>query len=119
MKSAISLSELADEPLILLDQPLSRDYVRDLFTAVDREPNIVMQPSSFEMVRSLVGNGLGYAVLVTQPEGDVSYDGKRLVRLPLRDDLPPIWITLARHAKHQPINAHAAFAAECRAYFGS
>lgn len=119
MKSDISLVELADEPLILLDQPLSRDYVRDLFMAVDQDPNIVMQPSSFEMVRSLVGNGLGYAVLVTQPEGDVSYDGKRLVRLPLTEDLPPISITLAWHRKHEPSGAQAAFAAECRAYFQS
>ena len=115
----VSLAELADDPLILLDQPLSRDYVRDLFIALDREPNIVMQPSSFEMVRSLVGNGLGYAVLVTQPEGDVSYDGKRLVRLPLAEDLPTISITLARHRNYQPSKTQAAFAAECRAYFQS
>lgn len=118
-RSGISLAELADEPLILLDQPLSRDYVRDLFMALDLEPNIVMQPSSFEMVRSLVGNSLGYAVLVTQPEGDVSYDGKRLVRLPLTEDLPLISITLVWHRKHEPGRAQAAFAAECRAYFQS
>ena len=115
----LSLNQLAADPLILLDQPLSRDYVTGLFADCGREPNVVMRPSSIELVRSLVANGLGYSVLVTRPAGDLSYDGKQLVVRPLSGNHAPISIALAR-PKDSPLTQEAAaFTAACSAYLGA
>jgi flavin reductase (DIM6/NTAB) family NADH-FMN oxidoreductase RutF len=115
----LSLNQLAADPLILLDQPLSRDYVTGMFGDCGLEPNVVMRPSSIELVRSLVANGLGYSVLVTRPAGDLSYDGKQLVVRPLSGNHAPISIALAR-PKDSPLTQEAAaFTAACSAYFGA
>ncbi len=92
----IALAELSDQPLILLDQPLSRDYVCGLFTNAGLDPDIAMRSPSFELVRSLVGNGLGYSILVTRPAVDSSYDGKKLAVRPISDATEPICISVAR-----------------------
>lgn len=42
------------------------------------------------MARSLVANGLGYAILLTKPANDVSYSGKSLASRPINDELPPV-----------------------------
>ena len=57
-----------------------------------------MRPTSFEMVRGLVGRGLGYTILVTRPKSDMSYDGQVLVARPLRGDLEPIGIALIKRS---------------------
>lgn len=114
---AISLHDLADAPLVLLDQPLSRDYVGGLFAAVGREPNIAIRTASFELVRSLVGNGLGYSLLVTKPASNVSYDGKQLEVRPLSGWHDPIAIALVRRQDGGLSEAAKDFSAICRAYF--
>lgn len=113
----VTLAQLAAEPLVLLDQPLSRDYVAGLFADAALEPNIGMRPSSFELARSLVGNCLGYSVLVTRPHNDVSYDGHLLVARPIADDLTGISICLARRRAIDPPDLADRFASECAAYF--
>ena len=92
----VALAELAGEPLVLLDQALSRDYVCDLFAEAGLAPEIAMRSPSFELVRSLVGNGLGYSLLVTRPAVDRSYDGKPLAVRPVADATASIAICAAR-----------------------
>ncbi len=82
-QTSIALSELAAEPMILLDLPMSRDYFLDLFKAQGIEPYIALRSTSFETVRGLVGQGLGFALLGTKPANSVSYDGMALVTRPL------------------------------------
>ena len=113
----VDLAEIANAPLVLLDQPLSRDYVADLFASIERDPNIIARSSSFELVRSMVGNGLGYSILVTKPAADVSYDGMPLIARPIRDASAPMSIALARSGQSAR-EAEAIFEAECKAHFG-
>lgn len=80
----VDLAELAGEPLIRLDLPpdqsASGRLAADEGTAAGwyRTPN-------FELVRCLVGRGLGYAVLVQQPAGDLTYDGRRVIARPIAE----------------------------------
>lgn len=115
----ISLRELIAEPLILLNQSLSRDYVAGLFEAEGLTPKVAMRPSSFEMVRSLVANGLGYSILVTRPACDQSYDGKALAWRRIADDARPISIAIVQHPGSPTSEPAEALLAECMAHFRS
>ncbi|MEI4197865.1 LysR family transcriptional regulator [Roseovarius sp. E0-M6] len=106
----IALSELVDEPLILLDMPPSRDYFLGLFRAQGLEPRVAQTSPSIELVRGLVGQGLGYAILVTQPESDLTYDGRRIVSRPLRDCPTRSPIVIARPSGLRETRMMTAFA---------
>lgn len=93
-KNDIALEQLAQEPLILLDAPLSRDYFLSLFSDMGIEPNIGMRTSSFELIRSMVANGSGYSIFVTRPAAMTSYDGKPLVAVPIAGEVKPIALAL-------------------------
>ena len=77
-KKEISLSELVNLPLILLDVAPSRSFFLGLFEAEDLKPTIAHTSPSLELVRGMVGCGLGYSLLVTRPHGDKTYDGSQI-----------------------------------------
>lgn len=85
---ALSLADLRDQPFILLNSKPAEHYFLSLFDAVGVTPIISRTSPSFEVVRSLVAQGLGYSVLVTRPQSDVTYDGLRIHHRPLTDALP-------------------------------
>ncbi|MGQ4273923.1 LysR substrate-binding domain-containing protein [Terrihabitans sp. B22-R8] len=116
-QGAVPLADLAAEPMILLDAPPSGDYFKSLFAAEGLTPNIRFRSHSFEMVRGLVGRGLGYALLAAKPASAMSYDGRALVTKPLSDRTEPSHMALAVRAEGELPVAAAAFAAECRALF--
>ncbi|GAA5126642.1 LysR family transcriptional regulator [Haloechinothrix salitolerans] len=114
----VRLADLAGEPLVLLDLPHSKEYFQALVQRSRVEPRIQYRTRSYEMVRSLVAAGRGYAILNQRPASDVTYDGGRVAALPLRDDVPALPMVLAR-VKGVRLTARAsAFAARCRALLG-
>lgn len=82
-QTSVDLKQLAELPLILLDVPPSRDYFLGLFASAGLVANIAFSSPSLELVRGMVGRGLGYSVLVTRPAGDMTYDGHQVVVRPL------------------------------------
>jgi DNA-binding transcriptional LysR family regulator len=86
---SVSLKELAPEPCVLLDLPISRDYLASVFGAVGLAPQVRYRTASVEAVRSMVGTGLGYSVLNHPSKTLATYDGKRTAMLSLSDQLPP------------------------------
>jgi DNA-binding transcriptional LysR family regulator len=105
-KTAVSLADLANHPLILTDQALSWQHIVALFNAAGLEVDVAMRASSFELQRSLVANGLGIAVAYTRPRADQSYDGRKLAIRPISDRLPAQRILLA-WAKGEPLTPAA------------
>lgn len=105
----ISLSELSSEPFILLDLPYSRDYFLGLFSTCGLQPNIAFRSSSPELVRGLVGNGMGFSLHNTLPLGAVAYDGSESVTVALHGDPLPVRIMLLRLASPDPRPAVRAF----------
>jgi DNA-binding transcriptional LysR family regulator len=90
-----SLTDLTGEPMVLLDQPRTRDYFLSLFGSKGLTPTVAHRTESFEMVRSLVANGFGYALLNFVPPYQVEGHGK-LVSRPLTDVDRPQNLVLAR-----------------------
>ncbi|WP_164658217.1 LysR family transcriptional regulator [Tropicibacter sp. Alg240-R139] len=87
-RSELSLRDLHDTPLVLLDLPVAGAYVRRLLRAAEVTPHVVATCTSVEMVRSLVGAGAGVAVLNMRPRTQQSYGGDILRTLPLTDGDP-------------------------------
>ena len=105
----VNISDLAGEPFILLDVPPSREYFLGLFKSAGLEPNIVHSSPSLELVRGLVGYGLGFSLLVTRPASDLTYDGQQLSIRPLRNKLNTSSIVLAHHKDLRPTQLMKAF----------
>jgi DNA-binding transcriptional LysR family regulator len=95
---AISLSELVRETFVLIDLPGSREHFLSMFQVLRTTPAKIIRCSSLEMVRGMVANGHGVAILVTRPSGDRSYDGKRLACRPLVEPVPPQNVVIASAA---------------------
>jgi flavin reductase (DIM6/NTAB) family NADH-FMN oxidoreductase RutF/DNA-binding transcriptional LysR family regulator len=115
--AAIALEALTAEPLVLLDIDPSRHYFLSLFRDRGLEPLVGYRTTSLEMVRGLVGHGLGYSLLATKPANNMSYDGRALVARPLASTVENSRLVLATLAD-RPMTAMAEeFAAHCRAFF--
>lgn len=91
----VTLAELVEEPFLLLDLPHSRDYFAGLFRVMGLTPRIAFRSRSQELLRGLVGNGLGWTIQNVQPESPYAIDGSRITSLPLDPGLPPVRLVLA------------------------
>jgi DNA-binding transcriptional LysR family regulator len=113
----IHLRDIADDPMVLLDLPHSRDYFRSLVASVGVAPYIRYRTSNYETVRALVARGHGFAILNQEPAEPTTYDGGSVVKVPLMDELDPLPIVLSR-LRGQRVTARArAFSERCRAVF--
>lgn len=115
--NSISLEWLADEPFILLDIPPSREYFVGLFRDKGLKPRIRFTTHSLETVRGMVGQGLGYSVLVTRPLVDSTYDGGKVVTKPLTDQVRDSAVSLARLQQVRPTRVALSFEKFCKEYF--
>ncbi|GGA66407.1 LysR family transcriptional regulator [Pseudoclavibacter endophyticus] len=95
-RQSVSLHELQDDPLILLDVPPTRQNTRGLFDRLGFEPRVAHTSSNFETVRCLVAYGLGYAVEFQRPATAQTYAGAEVRTLGISDDLPVTVLGLAR-----------------------
>lgn len=77
-------ADLAAEPMVLLDLPLSDEYFLSVMRAHGVDPRVAHRSSNYETVRSLVAHGHGYTVLNQQPAHPLTYDGGRLVSRRMR-----------------------------------
>ena len=115
-RPSLALADLAAEPFILLDMPVSRDYFRSLFDLV----GVAMAPAARsdqpETIRAMVGAGLGWSLMTARPASRVAANGCALVYLPLADMVPPMELGLLTHRTLRQTRAAAAFADFCRAH---
>ena len=96
LQADVSLQDLKDEPMVLLDTDPSRHRFLGLFQDLNFAPYIKYSVASFEVLRGLVGQGLGYALLVTKPNSIHAYDGSMVVQKPIRDDIAECEVCLVR-----------------------
>lgn len=87
VREQIELKELAGEPLVLLDLPPSGENTLQMLRDAGVRPQIAYRSGSFELVRSLVGRGLGFSLAYQRPWTRQSYEGRELVTVPIRSDV--------------------------------
>ncbi len=116
---AVRLAELAGEPLVLLSLPQSREYFLSIFYALRLEPRIAYETGSFEMVRGLVANGLGYSIMHSRPPSERALDNRRLAYRPVTERVRPTELGLARLVQLRPTRLASGFATFCREHFAA
>jgi len=94
-RSSIALLELAEEPFILLDLPISRDYFLSLFSAIGMRPNIVERTTQMTVSQSFVANGFGFGLTNMPRISDRAPDGEPLAYVPIAGDVRPMLFGLA------------------------
>lgn len=110
----LSLADLANEPYLLLDLPISRDYFASLFIAADLKPRPVARHTDLELVRSLVGNGFGYSLVNLLPARVEAPDATPLAYVPLDTSVKPLRLGIATRRQEHRLRAVEAFMAHAR-----
>lgn len=110
----VSVEELADHPMVLLDLPSSSDYFLSFFRTAGLQPLIAERTRDMAVMRSLVGNGFGYSFANLRPLDDLSPDGSKLRFLPLRGPVRPVTMGLLMAEGIETVLTVRAFIAHCR-----
>lgn len=113
-RKSVALDALAQEPLILLDLPLSRDYFMSLFQQRGLRPLITERVGHLPMVQTMVANGFGYSLLNVPPMSDRAPDGKPLVYIPVDGVGRPLKLGLITMQGERKARVVAAFEEQAR-----
>jgi DNA-binding transcriptional LysR family regulator len=111
----VTLEQLTQYPMVLLNLPQSRDYFLALFSTRGMRPKIAQETPSFETLRGLVASGDGFAVLHSRPASQQTLDGRQVVYRPIKDKVRPQQLGLLRLSRIRPTRRSEAFAAVARA----
>jgi DNA-binding transcriptional LysR family regulator len=87
---SVTLADLTDWPLVLLDLPLSADYFLSFFEKASLKPRIADRSRDMAVVQSLVANNFGYSIANVRPLTNRAPDGKALVFVPLAGAVQPM-----------------------------
>ena len=117
-KSALSPNDLAEYPMVLLDAPPSADYFTEILETAGVTPQIAHRTASFEMVRGLVGHGLGFTLLATKPASPMTYDGRALAIRRLKAEVEPSQIVLVWRKNTNLSKSAKQFQLYCQEFFG-
>jgi len=95
-RAEVDLQEVADEPMVLLDILSSRTHTLELMSARGVKPRIKYRTTDYELCRSLIGRGLGYSLLMRRAVSRDTWDGTRIVFLPITPRPRVVEVQLAR-----------------------
>jgi DNA-binding transcriptional LysR family regulator len=114
-EKAVSLEQLAQWPMVLLNLPQSRDYFLSVLSERGLRPRIAQETPSFETLRGLVAAGDGFALMHSRPVSQQTLDGRQVVYRPIKDKVRPQAMGLVRLGRLRPTRRSEAFAAVARA----
>lgn len=115
-QQSVSMAQIANEPLVVLNRPVATSYYKGLFQPGARKGPIVAYANSTEMVRSLVASGRGCAILNMRPLISESYSGAKVAVRPISDDLPPLALAIG-YDKSRPRRSVMEFVKACHTHF--
>ncbi len=93
-EAELTIADLANEPMVLLDMPLSRDYFLSMFQMAGLRPTISERTADLSVARSLVANGFGFGLINIRVQNTTAPDGRPLVFRPLVGELRPMVLGL-------------------------
>jgi len=82
-QDSVTIKDMAERPLLLLNSPDSAQYILSLFTRSGYRPNVKHRTTSYELIRSSVALGIGASIFNIRPISNVSYSGEDVVCRPL------------------------------------
>lgn len=103
----LDVSALGSEPFVMLDSPLSVQHAESIFHAAGISPEIRYRSQNFETVRSLVGRGFGWSLVLQRPATGLTHEGRRVVVREVGNPRPePVPVVIA-WAKTVPLSRTA------------
>lgn len=118
-QKSIRLKDLAREPYVMFDAPGSRQYFEELLAENGIDPPIAYRSGALETVRSAVGNGLGFTLLVMRPPEPRTYDGKAVAVIGISENVRRLGIVLAAREKALKGPILRRFAEHARRHFAA
>jgi DNA-binding transcriptional LysR family regulator len=115
---AISLKELVDRDMVSLSLPITQQFFLSFFSKFNLRPKVRYQTKSYELARSLVAAGEGYAIFIMRPLFERAYDGKELVYIPLLENVPSAQYGIAMTSRAIPTKLVDTFTTVCRETLG-
>lgn len=98
----VTLEELSEHPLVLLDLPVARYYFMSLYEDQSLKPNIAHSTHSSEIGRALVAAGFGHTLLNMRPPG-YQDDDPRFRAVPIQNPSKvPVFGVATIHGTRQP-----------------
>ena len=110
----VTVEQLAQHKMVLLDLPFSSEYFLSFFTACGVKPEIAERTRDMAVMRSLVANGYGFAIANVPQMSDLSPDGKRLRFIPIRGEVRPMRMGLLMPTDARQSHVIRAFVAHCK-----
>ena len=110
----VSIQQLHEHPMVLLDLPLSADYFLSFFSQAGVCPKIAERTRDMAVMRSLVANGFGYSIANIRPLTDSAPDGRKLKYVPLAGNMRPMRMGLVTSEGLQNVLTVNAFIEHCR-----
>ena len=114
-RAGVSVADLRDHPMVLLDLPLSADYFLSFFAGTGTKPQIAERTRDMAVMRSLVANGYGYSIANVRPLNSLSPDGKPLQFIPMTGPVRAMKMGLLMPRDADKSNAVRAFLQHSRA----
>lgn len=111
---AVSVEELREYPMVLLDLPFSAEYFLSFFARHGARPQIAERTRDMAVMRSLVANGYGYSIANIRPLNDLSPDGKVLKFIPMVGDVRPMKFGLLMAPDSERLVIIRSFVDHCR-----
>lgn len=115
-RSDVSMAEVLRHPLVVLNRPVAAAYYQSLWDAHAHTVTIAAYANSTEMVRSLVSEGHGCAILNMQPLTRQSYAGSDVKGVAISDPLPPLTLSIG-YDKSRPRRLVQYFVEGCKTHF--
>ncbi len=94
-RTEVSLADVASEPYIMLTVDEASYSAMRYWSRTPYQPTIRLRTSSVEAARSMVGHGLGVAILSDMVYRPWSLEGRRIETITLKEPIPPMDIGLA------------------------
>lgn len=116
-RQSVRLKDLAAEPYVMFEGPGSRRYFEELLAAHGIDPPIAYASNSLQTVRSAVGNGFGFTLLVMRPPISATYDGREVVTIDIEENVRPLKIILAARGNAMASPILRRFAEHASRYF--
>lgn len=112
-RESLSITDLQDVPMVLLDQQYSREYFLSIFRDEGLQPNIAEKTRDMSVMRSMVANGFGFSIANIRPPHSFSPDGKKLSFVPLSGKIRPMRLGLLTARTGNDTSTRQAFLSHC------
>lgn len=87
-RDAVFLDELQDDPLIQVESTPAGPHAMRVLDRLGLSTHVSYRTGEYELMRSMVARNLGYSLMIHRPSCDVSYEGRRLVHMPITPQHP-------------------------------